>query len=65
MFVQFTDIIFSFFQVLLYNLEAGTWSEMDEGLERGRYKHAILEVNFAVVCPAIGNGKGGVAPFLF
>ena len=28
---------------------------MEEGLERGRYKHAILEVNFAVVCPAMGN----------
>jgi len=42
-------------EVLLFNEESRTWSGMNATLELGRYKHAVVEVNLAVFCDAIGN----------
>jgi|AACY02.9.fsa_nt_gi hypothetical protein len=39
----------------VFQYEEGQWSKMDQNLERGRYRHAIAEVNLRDVCFAIGN----------
>ena len=41
-------------QVLQYNVEAGTWSEMGK-LKRGRYAHAVVEANLGAVFAASGK----------
>ena len=41
-------------QVLQYNVEAGSWSQMGR-LKRGRYAHAVVEANLAAVFAASGN----------
>jgi len=44
----------------VFQYEEGKWSKMDQNLERGRYRHAIAEVNLRDVCFANGATGGSV-----